>query len=408
MAAAPPGGAAAQPSAIAPALAGANNVIDYSTRAGQTLYAQATGKLPYIFQGKQSSLATFLQAVRDRSQTAGWDDIFTITIGQDNAGNDIDRNLITHYGEITLDNVRENAIQDYLGQPVRNAQVSHQIYQCLRNSISDDVSERLVTESNNFYINGIPDGPSFLMCIVRVYLVKTNATPTTLRLKISEAHKMIAEHEFNIDVFNNELNGYIQQLSANGEETHDLFAHLTKAYKTVPDKAFQSYIRTKIDTHNDGTSTLTTNQLMEYAKQKYDELIEDKSWMRKDNTEQQLIALTAQLQQIKIKANRKQNNQPPRSSTSSKNGNAKQKGKDKWAWKTIKPARNQEGVKRVNGHTYHWCKHHNSWTIHKPVDCRLNPKARRPKNAPQDSTNANPSATVGLSAILDEAPFHGK
>ena len=283
--------AAAPPFALAPALAGGGAPINYATRAGQAMYAQATEKLPYLFRGKQSSLPAFLQALCDCSQSAGWDDIFTITIGQDHAaGNDMERNLITQYGEITLNHVRNNATTDYIGAPVRNAQISHQIYQRIRKSITDEVSEHLVTESANFYVNDVPDGPSLIMTWINIYFVKTNATPTTLRLKIAEAHVLIVEHQYDIDTFNTELNSYIQQLAANGEATQDLFTHLTKAYKLVPDKAFQAYVRSKIDAHNDGTGAITTLQLMEFAKQKYDELLEyqQQVGMERDETQRKV------------------------------------------------------------------------------------------------------------------------
>lgn len=399
--------------ALAPALAGGGAPIDYTTRAGQAMYSQATEKLPYLFRGKESSLPTFLQALRDRADAAGWEDIFTITIGADGAGNAINRNLLTQYGEITLTNVRDNAAADYIGQQVRNAQISHQIYQCIRKSITDEVSERLVTESENFYVQGVPDGPAFLMTLINIYFVKTNATPTTLRLKIAEAHILIVEHEYDIDKFNTELNGYIQKLAANGEETQDLFAHLTKAYKLVPDKSFQAYIRTKIDTHNDGTVTITTLQLMEFAKQKYDELVEEHTWMHKDETEQKLLALTAQLHQMEAKATKQEQKGK---SIRDKNKKGKQKGKrnkkeeDKWAWKDVKPKSNQAQTKEFQGKTYHWCQFHKKWTLHKPADCRLNPEAEANANPKRhqetNPTDASPAAAIGLEAILHQAPFY--
>ena len=116
MAAVPPGAAAAVPFALAPALVGANQPLDYSGCAGQSLYANATAQLPYVFNGKESSLPAFLQAIQDRSAESGWEDIFQITIGNDAQGNPILRHLLTHYGEITLENVREDAAIDYIGQ----------------------------------------------------------------------------------------------------------------------------------------------------------------------------------------------------------------------------------------------------------------------------------------------------
>ena len=106
---------AAIPFALAPALVGVDQPLDYSTRAGQTLYASATTELPYKFTGKQSSLPTFLEAIRDRATQTGWSDIFSITTGQDANNQPINKDLLTQYGEITLEQVRRDAANDYIG-----------------------------------------------------------------------------------------------------------------------------------------------------------------------------------------------------------------------------------------------------------------------------------------------------
>ena len=165
------------PFALSLALVGGNNPINYSTRAGQSLYTQAIEALPYTYEGDETSLPAFLLAVRNRAATAGWTDIFQITIGQDANNQPVLRDLLTRYREITLQNVRADAQNDYIGQQVRNAQIFHQIYQCLTKSISRDVTERLVTETEKYHVNNVPDGPSLLMTIIEIFFLKTKSTP---------------------------------------------------------------------------------------------------------------------------------------------------------------------------------------------------------------------------------------
>ena len=390
----------AAPFALTPALAGGQEPINYNNRTGQSLYSQATNTLTYLFTGKDSSLPAFLQAIRDRSDAAGWDDIFQITIDVAADGAEIQRNLLTHYGEINLDQVRENATEDYIGLPVRNAQISHQIYQALRKSVSTDVNERMVTESAKFYINGHPDGPSFLKTMIDIYFVKTNATTTTIRLKIADTHLIIAEHEFNIDSFNTELNAYVQQLAANGNQTEDLFAHLTRAYRTVPDKQFHAYIMVQINSHNDGTNEIDATQLMDRAKTKYDELKEANTWMQKDETEQQLVALTAQLQQVQSKnrqLQKKLKGDKPKGKDKAKSNKAN--SDNKWAWKDRKPPAGSPHTKTFEGRDYHWCPFHEKWTIHKPEDCRLNLANKGKKTSTDDRPSTD---AVNLTAALEQ------
>jgi len=324
--------AAAQPFALAPALIGQDQPWDYSTRIGQNLYHSATEPLPYIFEGKTSSLAAFLQAIRARSDQFGWQDIFDITIGQDENGNDVFRDLLTRYGEISLQNVQDDAA-GYIGQNVRNAQVSHQIFICLTRSISKEVADRMVTEGNKYMVDDTPDGPSYLMTLIQTFFVKTEAEPTQLRLYIAESYLHIAEKEYNVDSFNADLSSYVQKLH------------------------------------------LTTDELMDVAKAKYDEMVQEGTWMANEEAEAKLVALQAQLEQVELK-NKKYEAQRRKSRPDNKQKTKQNKSSastnDKWKWKEQKPRPGQT-TRLVNGKTYHWCVHHAKWCLHKSDECRLKP-----------------------------------
>ena len=384
---------AAQPPpnfALAPNLAGAGVPIDYSTRAGQALYSNATQELAYVFNGKDSSLPAFLQAIRDRVASCGWNDIFDITVAQDANGNDVFKNILTQHGEITLQQVRANAEADYIGAQNRNAQISHQVYQCLRKSIGPSVTERLVTETDKYFMgqppHPVPDGPAFLFTIISIYSVTTKATPMQTRIKLSDAHNLMVELDYDVDKFNNEINSYIQQLSSNGETSVDVFAHVSRAYKNVKDDEFKRYMNSVIDNHNDGTRTITYTGLMDKAKTKYEELKQEGIWLKRSHTEEDLVALTAQLDQVKLqnkqlasKLKKGQGYTPKNNNNNKKGGkpkaNPKNKGKanndNKWAWKEVKPKPGQTKIE-FEGKTYYWCTHHKKWTLHKSAECRLN------------------------------------
>ena len=109
----------------------------------------------------------------------------------------------------------------------------------MKKSISANITERMVTETTCFTIDGTADGPAFLMTLIQIFFVQTKAQPSLLCLKISQAYLLIEEHEWNIDSFNTEINAYVQKLSANGKTMEDLFAHLQRAYRLVPDKTAQ-------------------------------------------------------------------------------------------------------------------------------------------------------------------------
>lgn len=304
--------AASVPFALAPALVGAGvvDLINYEDRAGQNIYSAAIKGLPYTFQGRESSVVTLLGAVCDKAGASSWNDIFFITVGQDAASNNITRDLLTHYGEITLQNVRDNAQQDYIGLEVRNAQVSTQIYLCLRKTISASVSKRLVTKTNNFFYKDTPDGPSFLKTLIDIYLLQTKGTRTQLRLAISKASQVIVECGYDIDVFNTTMDAYVQQLASSGETTQDMFAHLSQAYKLVLDKSFKNYITAKVDAHDDHICWITAQELMSLTKNKFDKLMHDKLWMTADS-EAKLVTLTIHLEEENNQLRKRLNGKQP-------------------------------------------------------------------------------------------------
>ena len=76
------------------------------------------------------------------------------------------------------------------------------------------------------------------MTLIDVYSVRTTATSTTVLTKIDESHLLIVELEYDVDTFNTLVESLVKKLAANGEHTEDLFAHITRAYKKIPDANF--------------------------------------------------------------------------------------------------------------------------------------------------------------------------
>ena len=103
------------PFALSPSLVGADHLIDYLTRSGQSLYISATKEIPYIF-GEDNSIPALIKSVRYRSNESVWSDILDISVGFSAPNVPIFRNLLTHYGKINLAHIFSNAIADYIGQ----------------------------------------------------------------------------------------------------------------------------------------------------------------------------------------------------------------------------------------------------------------------------------------------------
>ena len=160
--------------------------------------------------------------------------------------------------------------------------------------------------------------------------------------KNAESHLRISELEYDADSFNALVESLVKRLTANGDHTEDLFAHIVRAYKKIPNDKFHPYITARIDSHNNGTSILSAKDLTNKAKAKYDEILEKNSWMQQGETYKQLFTLTSQLQQVDLKnqaLTRKFSNKPTNKDTpKTETNNTTNNGKDgsKWARKAIK------------------------------------------------------------------------
>ena len=124
--------------------------------------------------------------------------------------------------------------------------------------------------------------------------------------------------------------------------------------------------------------------------------------MKQDETERQLVALTAQLEQIdllnkklqkKIKENKPNDKSKGKKKKDSKNA-------DKWKWKEVPPKSGQKHTKTFEGKEYHWCPLHKKWTLHKPDECRLKDKQTGEENMTQ-TTPTPASEGEAYAAILN-------
>ena len=104
----------------------------------------------------------------------------------------------------------------------------------------------------------------------------------------------------------------------------------------------------------------------------YKGMVKDGIWMKPDAEQETIFALKAQIEAKQIKG-----------------GKLSRSGKD---WKLIPPkAGESKKVVTVNGKkiTYHWCPHHNRYTVHQPQDCHL-------QQAQPDSKTKSAGATMPI------------
>jgi len=396
-------------------------VIDFSSRQGISVHAQATTSLyndsADLFNVESSGLQTFLALLNNRAITSGWD--FDVPQDNNDPLNNL-LNLVTNHGRFSLDHLRTfNAT--FVNNQSRASQMNIQIFQCIIASLSLPGFRKVHTWHDAWHINGRPAAFLLIKIIIRESFIDTQATTRILREHLSSLPSKLNDVKGDID----QLNAFVKltqdQLAARGETSNDLLANLFKGYLTSKDHTFRRYIEKMQDDYDDGT-IFTVDGLMNMASNKYKTLVEKGKWMAPTDEQAKIIALEAKLSQLDKKPsqsssnnrNSKQKGNSNRNGKSSKKSNSK---KDLPAWMTKWPGKDFADANKskvVDGKTYWWCKKHKRFCMHQTSDCRLpssNSKGGGPKNppgpsnrppGPSSNNNSTPSIRVSTATMMDE------
>jgi len=228
--------------ALTPALA-AQGPINYATADSMKLWRGAVKPLqkdPYA--GDPHSLKVFLSNLSDRAIQYGWDVILYVPEDIANANTKYN-NLPSNYGKVSLSQIVDHAAT-YAETDTRSAQNSMMLYQYLSNSITKEVKAKTIRQ-NEYYVGNTSCGAAYLKVIIREAQIDTRATVLHLRGKLSSLDTYISTISFDIVKFNEYVKDLMDSLTARGETTHDLLANLFKAYKSVKDCDFTTYIKKK-------------------------------------------------------------------------------------------------------------------------------------------------------------------
>ena len=397
--------------ALAPGLV-SDDVLDYSTPNGVKLYNKATAPLPVLFDLKPQNLTLFLENVRNRAIAYNWMGTLSITVGTTNL------NLIDHYGRINIAQVRANA-SNYIGLQVRNAQNSMQIYTCLMSSLTEDAQQAVMIDASQYKCPAAADlegpkyhdGPCLLKVIIMKAYVDTNATITTIKLRLMNLPHTMEDKRSNITDFNKYVKEQRSALVARGEKADSLLLQLFQGYAVADDAQFRTYIKRKADEYDEG-NPLTADQLMLYAENYYKKKVENDTWNEPTEEQKKLVALTAKYEALQ-KANKKAADK--KAKADKKKADKKGKGKDAKKkddtekkskipdWKLVAPKDGKTTMTR-DGKKYYWCPNHHTngmWVLHEPKDCNKGPD--NPTDKKDNKTGAGDlKVSKALTAILEE------
>ena len=303
--------------AFTPTLA-TNGTIDYTSDIGKTIFHEATKSLYQKnddpFDGSEANLTTFLNRLSDRSHDQGWNynkySLLSIP-SIDNNGylSSPYHNLIQQYGQISTQRIRiyEQYIYDHDN---RVKQQLYQLYKCLMNSLSVEGDATIKLWKEQFIYpdengNIIHGGLSLLKIIIRESSVDANASTEALRRRLTKLDEFAMAVKGNIPKINAEAKLIQDGLHARGHTTTEMLTNLFKAYDTIQDQSFARYIANKKDAYEEGTSNINAAMLMKQTSDKYKTLRERGEWNEPTQETAKLMALEAQVADLKGKLQRK-------------------------------------------------------------------------------------------------------
>jgi hypothetical protein len=145
---------------------------------------------------------------------------------------------------------------------------------------------------------------------------------------------------------------------------------------------------------------------MTSAMHKYNYLTVKGQWGAESPNNKKIVAMLAQHNALKGQS--KLNKKLGKLVDKKKEGGGKKKNKKNTsnkvnqkkdeAWKKVPPKDSKKKTKNVGKYTHHWCKHHMSWTVHLPAECRLGKQHKEEQNKPKPSTTVHANAAIYAAA----------
>jgi hypothetical protein len=381
--------------ALTPALV-QNKTINYTSSDGAKIYKNGSSKLPVEIDCTPAKLRDVLVAVADRARAFGWDENILKING---------KSLTTDYGQIDLSQIKTH-VETYINRRTRKSQDSMMLYQCLKDSLTDEARATINLHESEYNVNGQPSGPLLLKVIVRESHNDTNATVKFIRERLSSLDTYMTTVDSDITKFNQHVQSNIIALHARGETTHDLLSNLFKGYAAASDRAFVAYIAKKEDEYEEGTN-IEPKKLMQLALNKYNTLKEAGKWKAPSDEESKILALTAELNKLKKKSGNSSKGTKKKDVTSN---NKKTERLPKPKWMSEPPKSGDPKTKIVDKKTYHWCPKHESWTRHHPSECQgkghTSEKKRKSDNDQDQSKDSSKSDNKKVKLVQALTAMH--
>ena len=257
-------------------------------------------------------------------------------------------NLLTHYGQVSIENTRAHAAT-YVNSPTRDAQDNDMLYYFLADSLTNEFCTTVLLYADIYTIANVPVASSLLKQIVILTRVNNPASTMHIREMLIKSKCKLLLLKGNITELNQWVCKQMGHLHTREQGAVDLLYYLWKAYKVAPNEEFVTYMKDLKSQCDDGRTTFMVEDLMVHTENKYEACLldEENTWGKPTQEQEKIIVMSAEINSLKnecrgtaIKTKKPKpmgKKQAPKKASPKKLMDKKKKAVDKWAWKGKPP-----------------------------------------------------------------------
>jgi hypothetical protein len=264
-----------------PATMGAAALINYNTANGAKVQKTAVEKLHVEHHLDKSNLHDFLEALRSRAISCGWNNTLLTVISKG-----APLRFVDNYWTISKEDVDAPA-RTYMFHDMQAAQDSFNLFICLKASLTTSARTALYAESSTYtyqrgdVVGAVQEGDAeerrqdelmFLWAVINQTISMTTEWLSVLLDQIFNLPGLMQGNNHDVQMFNTQIRKLLNMYYENKRQTFDetvLLNSLAKAYLSCKDEEFVMYIKRKWSDHQDNTIVLTSTHIMEFALKQY-------------------------------------------------------------------------------------------------------------------------------------------
>jgi hypothetical protein len=165
--------------------------------------------------------------------------------------------------------------------------------ECIMKTLTPAARVRLLPFQDK--IDNVVYAPLLHKKIMALATINSVATTKTLRSNLRELPTFCSTIKGDIELLHSYFDSNYTQIIAHGAMVDNPINFLFSAYMVVPCNNFRSYIKCKQDAYTDGMLTLTHEELIMLAMNKFNLLKQEGTWGAKSPDEDKIVAMQAEL-----------------------------------------------------------------------------------------------------------------